>query len=248
MDKSSYTSNYKVRIADSGGNGFLKLPSLLQMLQEIATEHAEVLGVDFKTISNDGLGWALSKIYLQINELPKWGTRVYIQTWPSDKEKISTFREFIARNEAGDILFEARSQWLLFDLNTRRIARMDRLADFPRLTDKYACSHNKEEILERPHSPQTPYTTENSHSAGQCDIDLNGHVNNTVYMAWAIDTIPSEFYATKTPKWVKISFLEEIMPREKVDSVCKILDDITMHSIIKAESNRECARINIGWQ
>lgn len=248
MDKSSYTSNYKVRIADSGGDGFLKLPSLLQMLQEAATEHAEVLGVDFNTISKENLGWALSKIYLQINKLPKWGTRVYIQTWPSDKEKISTFREFIARNEAGDILFEARSQWLLFDLNTRRLVRMDRLADFPRQMGKYACSDNLEAVVERPISPQEPYTAINSHSAGQCDIDLNGHVNNTVYMAWAIDTISSEFYATKTPKWVKISFLEEIMPREKVHSVCKISDDITAHSIIKAESNRECARINIGWQ
>ena len=217
------------------------------MLQEIATEHAEILGVDFKTISKMGLGWALSKIYLQINKLPKWGTRVYIETWPSDKEKISTFREFIARDKAGEILFEARSQWLLFDIQTRRIARMDRLADFPRLT-KYACSANAEEILERPTSPKEPYSAINSRSAGQCDIDLNGHVNNTVYMAWAIDTIPVEFYATKTPKWVKISFLEEIMPREKVDSVCEILDDITAHSIIKTDSNRECARINICWQ
>lgn len=95
-----HAASYKVRVADAGADGFLKLPSLLQMLQEAATEHAEILGVDFKTLKPAGLGWALSKIYVEIERLPKWGERVGIKTWASDRDRIATYREFEAFSSA----------------------------------------------------------------------------------------------------------------------------------------------------
>ena len=65
----THTANYKVRVSDAGADGKLKLPALLQMLQEIATEHAEILKVDFDTLRPQGLGWALSKIAAEIEKL-----------------------------------------------------------------------------------------------------------------------------------------------------------------------------------
>ena len=93
-----HSTSYKVRVADAGADGKLKLPSMLQMLQEAATEHAEILGVDFRSLREIGLGWALSKIYVDIKKLPEWGERVWIKTWASDRVKIATYREFEAKS------------------------------------------------------------------------------------------------------------------------------------------------------
>ena len=182
-----HSTSYKVRVADAGADGKLKLPSLLQMLQEAATEHAEILGVDFRSLREIGLGWALSKIYVDIKKLPEWGERVWIKTWASDRVKIATYREFEAKSRDGTELFTARSQWLLFDFEKRRLARMDRIEDFPRNPDAHANSYDLSEHLKSP-SENAPYTT--ARAAGICDIDLNGHVNNSVYMAWALDALP----------------------------------------------------------
>ena len=153
-----HAASYKVRVADAGADGFLKLPSLLQMLQEAATEHAEILGVDFKTLKTLELGWALSKISVEIEKLPKWGERVGIKTWASDRDRIATYREFEAFSSGGAPLFTARSQWLLFDFRSRRLARMDRIGDFARIPGRRA---NSEDFSERPKArrrkPRTPY-------------------------------------------------------------------------------------------
>ena len=124
MSEKYYKADYKVRIADADSRGLLKFPALLQMLQEIATEHAQMLGVDYSSLAAEGLGWALSKIIVSIDELPKWGERVFIETWASARDRIVTYREFVARDRDGKRLFTARSQWLVFDLKERRIARM----------------------------------------------------------------------------------------------------------------------------
>lgn len=153
-----HSTSYKVRVADAGADGKLKLPSLLQMLQEAATEHAEILGVDFRSLREIGLGWALSKIYVDIKKLPEWGERVWIKTWASDRVKIATYREFEAKSRDGAELFTARSQWLLFDFEKRRLARMDRIEDFPRNPDAHANSYDLSEHLKSP-SENAPYTS-----------------------------------------------------------------------------------------
>lgn len=237
-----HAASYKVRVADAGADGFLKLPSLLQMLQEAATEHAEILGVDFKTLKPAGLGWALSKIYVEIERLPKWGERVGIKTWASDRDSIATYREFEAFSSGGRPLFTARSQWLLFDFRSRRLARMDRIGDFARIPGRRA---NSEDFSERPKapSPESPHAI--SRDAGICDIDLNGHVNNSVYMAWALDALPD--MPQKFPRRLSISFLEEVRPHAEIRSVCEISGNISSHSIFSADTGRECARANVEW-
>lgn len=238
-----HSTSYKVRVADAGADGKLKLPSLLQMLQEAATEHAEILGVDFRSLREIGLGWALSKIYVDIKKLPEWGERVWIKTWASDRVKIATYREFEAKNRDGTELFTARSQWLLFDFEKRRLARMDRIEDFPRNPDAHANSYDLSEHLKAP-SENAPYTS--ARAAGVCDIDLNGHVNNSVYMAWALDALPDML--NLAPQSFCINFLEEVRPHAEVLSVCEIADETSLHRILSKQTQRECARINIQWQ
>lgn len=243
MDISEHSTSYKVRIADAGADGYLKLPALLQMLQEIATEHAEILGVDFRALKPKGLGWALSKIAIDIDKLPQWGSRVAIKTWASDRERIVTYREFVATSNDGEKLFTARSQWLLFDFNTRRLSRMDALGEFSHIAGKYA---NEYDFSERLAAPSAQTDNGILRDAGVCDIDLNGHVNNAVYMAWALDAVAVNPNAVA--RRARINFLEEVRPHAKIISLCEKLGDTTVHSIRSQESGRECARVNIDWQ
>ena len=133
-----HRTSYKVRISDADQNGTLKCNALLQMLQEAATEHATILGVDFKALKPLNLGWAVSKFVIDVKRLPQWGERINVTTWASDKERVATYREFVVTDSSGTELVSARSQWVLFDTRERKIAKMEKIQDWSRLENKYA--------------------------------------------------------------------------------------------------------------
>ena len=243
MQQTHHKTSYKVRIADADAQAKLKIPSLFEMLQEVATEHAQILGVDFNALSPMGLSWALSKMSVELHRMPLWNERVYIDTWPSQRERIVTYREFSAIDAQNNPLFSARSQWVLFDLNTRRLARMERIAEFPRDEQNLATTEDFSELLLRPeaNSPFVECYVRNN------DIDLNGHVNNAIYVVWAIQALDDIFLKEKTPQKIQINFLEEVKPHEQVKSIYQIKEDMTFQSIVNATTNRESARINIKW-
>ncbi len=243
MNSPYYQANYKVRIADANAQAQLKIPSLFEMLQEAATEHAQKLGVDFSSLAPQGLGWALSKMSVEILRMPNWNERVHITTWASIRERITTFREFEAKSTSGEMLFTARSQWVLFDLNTRRLTRMERLTDWVRDDTRFANSETFSEHLSKP----TSITNEVECHIRNNDIDLNKHVNNSIYIVWAIQPLSDEFLKKNTPSKIKISFLEEIKMGERVKSILQKNDSTTLHSIQNLDTGRECARINIHW-
>ena len=242
---SIYKTDYKVRISDANSNAKLKMPALLQMLQEAATEHAHALGIAYSHLKPQGLGWVISKLIVNLDKIPSWDERVYIKTWPSIRERIATYREFVATDVNGNPLFSARSQWLLMDINARRIARLERLKHWDLCPD-LANDETFDTPFEKIDTTSTDNIKESVFYARNDDIDLNGHVNNAVFLIWAMESIPEEF-TNRTPKKIKISFLEEVRPQTEVKALCQFEQNKTITSLISPETKREHARICIDW-
>lgn len=240
-----FKADYKVRISDCDRFGRLKMPALLQMLQEIATEHARVIGVGFDDLKPLNLGWALSKIVVEISRIPHWGERVFLSTWSSSRDRIVAYREFSAVDADGKPLFTARSQWLLFDMHSRRIVRLERVADWsthPELANSWSFDEPFPKI-----DANLP-SAESNFSARNDDIDLNGHVNNSVYMIWAVESVPPDFAQTREPRRVGISFLDEVLPHNRVSAFCQLTGERSITSVRSADGARECARVFVDWR
>lgn len=241
-----YEANYKVRISDANRRGYLKMPALLQMLQEIATEHAQKMGVAYDNLKPLNLGWALSKICVEICRIPKWGERLYMSTWPSSRDRIATYREFTAKDASLNTLFTARSQWLLFDTTQRRLARMNRLPEWP-MNPEVANGESFSETFEKVEISSAE-AVESKFEARNDDIDLNGHVNNSVFLIWAVESVPAEFSAEREPMKIRVSFLEEVLPQSEIRALCMRRGETTSTSLYSAASGRECARVRIDWR
>ena len=80
------------------------------------------------------------------------------------------------------------------------------------------------------------------------DIDLNAHVNNSVFLIWALDSVPDEFQRDRLPERLKISFLKEVLPQNIISSQCQLSGDRSIHSLVNKSDGSECARINIDWK
>jgi medium-chain acyl-[acyl-carrier-protein] hydrolase len=84
------------------------------------------------------------------------------------------------------------------------------------------------------------------------DLDLNGHVNNAIYLEWAVETVPRRILLTHQPENIEVIFQRESLYGDKILSRTEIvpLGDrlMTYHLIMCTKTDTERARINILWR
>ena len=83
------------------------------------------------------------------------------------------------------------------------------------------------------------------------DIDVNNHVNNVVYIEWALEAIPANILKKCQPEHVEISFKGEAFYNEAVISRCSKNfngdENIFLHQIVRKEDGKELARLRTKW-
>ena len=80
------------------------------------------------------------------------------------------------------------------------------------------------------------------------DIDTNMHVNNTHYLAWAMETMPKELRAAKKLKTVKLSFKAECAGGEKITGkVYKDAENYYTHVLTRQSDGKEVFRLTSDW-
>ena len=168
-----------------------------------------------------------------------------MKTWPRLKKKIFAYRDFEIRCE-DRILGAASSVWCLVDLENRKVLQPHKeLPDLPQV-NKQAVETSFSSIS----TAEDPSGKE-CFKAGITDMDLNGHVNNSAYARWAIETLDPLDISDRTPVRIDAVFKEETSPGEDLLSTGAVkkngIDITTIHRITKSSSGRDCFRMKIEW-
>ncbi len=238
---SKFVGSYRVRISDVDSKGRLKLAALLSLMQEAASTHADQIGVGHARLKELGVGWALSKSTLSFKRLPRWRERITITTWPSKRTAVSTDREFIITDEKGELVATARTLFVLFDLKARRIARLSVLGQWPNVLE-----FADDTDFERPQFPQEGALLQSDFGVRKDDIDLNNHVNNAVYITWAMEPLSLEFCLNHEPQSIGMWFLQEVFPGERIAASCRVLGEQSFHILSSGQTER--TRVVVRWK
>ncbi|PKP36509.1 MAG: hypothetical protein CVT98_07705 [Bacteroidetes bacterium HGW-Bacteroidetes-15] len=223
--------------------GKLSVHSLFSFFQEVAWEHATLNGFGFEHLKEKGFFWALSRVYVEIEALPKWTEPITLSTWPSGTEGPFALRDFSLFNDAGEKIIGATSSWLIVDYETRRPRRPDAFKERMPICDTIrATKCNAQKISGTTHETIYSYQITSRIS----DIDVNGHINNTRYVEWAINSFPLEFYQEAAIKEITINFLSEGFCGDnlRVDSR-KVDDRSYVSSIIRELDSKVLALVEI---
>lgn len=183
----------------------LKLPSFFKMMQDIATEHAEVLNIGKSETLDKGLYWVITRIELDIIKMPKYLSTVVLKTYPGDDLKFIFPRYFQLEDLKGNVLIRASSTWMVLNKESHRPSLN------PFNGRKLPCEHHDGE-LEMPHKcvSQDASLVE-TRKVRYSDVDLNGHLNNTKYIDYIIDVHDSEFYKKNRISHFVINYDKELM-------------------------------------
>ncbi len=193
--------------------GELSIPSLFHLFQEVAWEHATINQFGYTHLHEKGLFWALSRVQVEIAEMPKWTNSIVVKTWPSGIEGAFALRDFTVENEKGKRLVSATSSWLIVDIESRRPKRPNEFKDkMPICETIRATNSNAQKLVSLCGSIISSQEIVSKIS----DIDINGHINNTKYIEWAINSILIELYSQSHIRKISVNFLSEGFCKDRI--------------------------------
>lgn len=208
---------------------------IMEILQKVATEHADENGFGFKVLSSQGKAWVLNKIKLKFYRAIKIDEKISVKTWPLAPKHYTADRDFEGYDEQGEKVFKATSVWNLIDLEKRCLCSTDAIKN---LKVSYHEKRAFKSLEFNRFKMDDDFKEEYSKSIRISDLDLLNHVNNTNYLNYALDCLTKTSYSEGI-KAVEIRFSEELRYKDTVVLYYKKQDK--KHFVIGKKSTGEVA-------
>lgn len=187
----------------------LKPNSFMDICQEMALEGADKLGFGYNKIFPMNLAWVVSRMHFHFDKHPRWRDEAKITTWHKGINGLFYVRDYEMR-VGGELYATATSSWVIINLETRAMERPETMCVIADPTPQDE-SHAIEALAPKVRMPRGVEVKKvRDHLAAYSDLDINGHVNNTRYLAWAMDCIEPEVAGVKPVKDVYINFSKEV--------------------------------------
>jgi len=238
-----HRASFTVHTFEIDAFGALDVPALSGFLGEIAGRHAHELGVGMEAMFSRGITWVLGRQRIEVPGEVRLGDVVEVTTWPAGIEKLVAMRDFVVRR-GDEVVAKATSHWLVLDLATRRPRPPADVVD-PKLP---------REVLPPvvPPPARLPalaaWDEDRRFTVRYADIDMNLHVTNTSYLAWAVEAVPKDVWKASRLAVADVSFLAECHHGSAIRSRVQRTGESTFaHAIVREDDGKELARLATGW-
>ena len=198
-----YQHNYLVTDAHVDCFGRLKPSMLLFFCQDVAGYHCLQLGTDYDTLAEKNLFWAIIRQKVQITRLPRSGETIRVETWPMPTTRTYFPRSTVAYDREGQELFRSIGMWVLVDISNRTMVLPGKSG-----VNVLGLLTGNELMIPGSLAPKNLSNTQ-LRRVGYCDLDRNGHMNNTRYLEWMDDLLPSSFHRDHTPMEFTVCYHSE---------------------------------------
>jgi acyl-ACP thioesterase len=231
-----YKEKVQITSIDVDHNLELKLSSLFKYMQAVASNHAESVKVGHWELFEHNLLWVVIRMEVKIYQTPKLDEVITIGTHPGETRSFMYPRYFEIYDSKGKLIIAASSIWAMIDKDTRRVVAK------PEGIRPVKAEVDKNDLPLPLRVVGDANSKVDSRKVRYTEIDLNGHLNNTSYIEYLLDTHEPSFYTAHRISGININYDKEI----------KNGDEVTLYSngqtpeIIKGfvgESNHFTAKI-----
>jgi acyl-ACP thioesterase len=201
--------------------GAFKLASYQSLFASIAERHLNRYGLNIQTTLKTGYAWVLIGLTVEV-VLPILEPMTLIaNTWHSQREGIYFRREFVLKDQHGNVRFQGASFSVLIHLDKRTIFK-DAILPFPvpfEPTIKHVVETTPRLTTILGLTPQYTLNVPSSY------IDRLGHVNNVRYGDMVYDALtPDEQQRLHQLKRMQMSFSSELNTNDQVTILKGIFD------------------------
>ena len=196
-------------------SGRLFMGHLGNHLLNAADFHSTDRGFGMKYLMTIQRSWVLSRLAIEMTEMPEQYTRFYVETWVENAMRFFTSRNFrvIGKNpddpEApAKVYGYGRSIWAMIDTETRQptdIFSIDNGAINDWIVSDKECPIAKGGRVKMSSDAQLVRTIDTFYN----DVDINGHINSVKYIEHVLDLWPIDWYKEHSLKRLEIAYVAE---------------------------------------
>lgn len=233
--------DWEINFTQCTPNGYLKYTDLCNLLQLTAASHSEAGGISFTDMQEFDQAWVLSRMRVEITELPRWRDVVTVKTWINSLENSRSVRA-LEMHVNGKKIIGSETFWAVFNTKARRPEPLalpyEHFELFPdkKATEegfsKISINPEKESVFEK-----TVYLS---------DLDIVNHANNVKYLEWCLDHVDAKRILKQEVKSFEMNFLKELSLKDKVIIHECVNDSDIVFSITKED--KTCFALQLNWK
>ena len=248
-NKMKYNYEYEIKYQEVDGEKKLRLFNLENYLLEVAGTVADDLGFGIAALHPRGLTWILTRLSVEMYELPTHCQQVRFETWiESNSHMLSTrdFRIYAKPSEFSHqpsdewiLIGQCKSVWAVLDLEKREIVN---IFDDPMFAD---CVDGEVIEMSRVRMTTIPEPTGcETHKVVYSDIDYNGHCNSCRYLQAMTDAYLPDYYGKKVR--LDINYSKEAIAGETLQTLYLVTPDGVQYQLKNEAGETSCsAKISI---
>jgi len=252
-DDAVFSTRLTLPYSAVNANGRVNADWLLNAFQDAAFQQCHALGISGFDMAKKKLKWVVAQYRINIHDAFHGMMPLILKTWRAPWKNLYEIRQFSLGSEQGCPLVTATSVWILIRSENGKPVRLSPHMP-PTLMQEPAQTGPD---LIRPadfddFSDFDQFQHETCFPVSFLDLDLNQHVNNRVYLRWAVESLPEPYCFEYTPMKCRVVYRREGLFGDQIQSRVKmILSDArlsTEHSILRQTTGEELARISLEWK
>ena len=189
-------------------SGRLFLGHLGNQMLNAADFHSTDRGFGMKYLMTINRSWVLSRLAIEMTEMPGQHERYSVETWVENAMRFFTSRNFRVTGSDGRVLGFGRSIWAMIDTETRQptdIFSIDNGAINNWIVTDKTCPIEQSSRVKM--SEKAGFVR--SIDVNYNDIDINGHVNSVKYIEHTLDLWDIDWYREHRLKRFEIAYVAE---------------------------------------
>lgn len=214
MAKTSiFERRYFLTPAECNPQGRMPVTLLINRLIEVATLHANELGIGYASLVDRHETWVLSRVAVEMKRYPGVNDHYSVTTWVCGINRLFSERDFEIADGDGNIIGYARTVWAVLNTDTRRAADISHME----WVRAYVPA-DRECPVEKPVrlGPLKEYSSV-GYRFTYCDIDFNRHVNSSRYIELLLNQWSLQFHDLNRLTRFEIAYIREAYYDEEVE-------------------------------
>ena len=170
--------------------------------------HSTDRGFGMRYLMTIQRSWVLSRLAIEMEEMPKMYTKFNVETWVESAMRYFTSRNFRVVDNEGKVYGYGRSIWAMIDTETRQptdIFAIDNRAIDNWIEKDKECPIDKGGRVKMGDGAELVRTIDTYYN----DVDINGHINSVKYIEHVLDLWDIDWYREHQVKRFEIAYVAE---------------------------------------
>jgi acyl-ACP thioesterase len=215
--------------------------------------HSSARGFGMKYLLTIHRSWVLSRLAIEMKEMPRMYTKFNVETWVESAMRYFTSRNFAITGDNDHVYGYGRSIWAMIDTESRQptdIFAIDDGAINQWIVKDKECPIDKGGRVKMSDDAKLVRTIDTYYN----DVDINGHINSVKYIEHVLDLWPADWYAQNDINRFEIAYVAEAHAGDQLsfymeDAPTTPDGGMTEYNIrIVRSDGTECCRCKVSFQ